>query len=697
MNPKYEALFTPWKVGNVEIKNRIVQCSMGGTSLFGWMEPSHLDKEAAYFLLNRAQDGVGLILPGMQCIKDAIGGRWLYQNEKMFKDLKVYMEEFHKTGAKLFVQLAAGMGRSMAITKPMILLLQHPVLGKIASPVADLDYITASASATPNRWYDEIKSRPMTVKEIQDQVEAFAKTSKKLMEAGVDGVEIHAVHEGYLLDQFTISNMNYRTDQYGGSFENRFRFPVEIVQAIKAACGSDFPVSLRYSVVSKTKDWGKGAMPYEEDFKEFGRDMEESEKAVKYLEDAGYDMFNCDNGTYDAWYWAHPPQYMPDNCNLSYVEHIKNYTSKPVVCAGRMDPVKAAEEIAAGKLDAVAIARQNLVDHEWIHKILEGREDEIKPCIRCHNGCFNMAKFAGTPNIQHLGDSLHLARCALNPTTMQHNKYKIVPAKSPKKVAIIGGGIGGMECALVLKQRGHIPTVFEKSGELGGLFLTASAMTFKENDKELIRWYRREIEKSGIEVHLNTEVNDLGTLRGFDDIIVATGSVPRTMPQIKGFEKTLTFTDILKDKKDVGDKVLFIGGGQSSCEAAYDLLLNYGKHPIIVEYANDLVAAQATCLANTSYLRDAMEYHKVPVYLHSTVTEITDKGCTVKNVQTGETFFVECDNVVNGIGFVPTPVGGKTASRKVKGRETIHRVGDCVAIGNLRTVIWRAWDVCMKI
>ena len=697
MNPKYEALFTPWKVGNVEVKNRIVQCSMGGTSLFGWMEPSHLDKEAAYFLLNRAQDGVGLILPGMQCIKDAIGGRWLYQNEKMFKDLKKYMDEFHKAGAKLFIQLAAGMGRSMAITKPMILLLQHPVLGKLASPVADLDYITASASATPNRWYDEVKSRPMTIKEIHDQVEAFAKTSKLLKEAGVDGVEIHAVHEGYLLDQFTISNMNYRTDEYGGSFENRYRFPVEIVQAIKRECGSDFPVSLRYSVVSKTKDWGKGAMPYEEDFKEFGRDMEESEKAVKYLEDAGYDMFNCDNGTYDAWYWAHPPQYMPDNCNLSYVEHIKNFTSKPVVCAGRMDPVKAAEEIAAGRLDAVAIARQNLVDHEWIHKILEGREDEIKPCIRCHNGCFNMAKFAGTPNIQHLGDSLHLARCALNPTTMQHNKYKIVPTKSPKKVAVIGGGIGGMECALVLKQRGHIPVLFEKSGELGGLFLTASAMTFKENDKELIRWYRREIEKSGIEVHLNTEVNDLGTLRGYDDIIVATGSVPRTMPGIKGFEKALTFTQILKEKHELGDKVLFIGGGQSSCEAAYDLLLNYGKHPIIVEYANDLVAAQATCLANTSYLRDAMEYHKVPVYLHSTVTEITDKGCTVKNVQTGESFFVECDNVVNGIGFVPTPVGGRTASRKVKGKETIFRVGDCVAIGNLRTVIWRAWDVCMKI
>ena len=690
MNQKYNALFTPWKICNVEIPNRIVQCSMGGTSLFGWMEPSHLDKEAAYFLLNRAQDGVGLILPGMQCIKDPILGRWLYQNDKMFKDLEVYMKEFHKTGSKLFIQLAAGMGRSMAITKPMVMLLKNPLLGKLASPIADLDYITASASATPNRWYEEIKSRPMTIQEIHDQVDAFAKTAKKLMDAGVDGVEIHAVHEGYLLDQFTISNMNYRTDEYGGSFENRYRFPVEIVQAIKAACGNDFPVSLRYSVVSKTKDWGKGAMPYETDFKEFGRDMEESERAIKYLSDAGYDMFNCDNGTYDAWYWAHPPQYMPDNCNLEYVEHIKKFTDKPVVCAGRMDPVKAAEEIEAGRLDAVAIARQNLVDHDWIHKIKEGREDEIKPCIRCHNGCFNMAKYAGTPNVQHLGDSLHLARCALNPTTMQHNRYKIVPTKSPKKVAIIGGGIGGMECALVLKQRGHIPTIFEKSGELGGLFLTASAMTFKENDKELIRWYLNEIEKEGIDVRLNTEVNDLGTLHGFDEIIVASGSVPRTMPSIKGFDRTLTFTQILKDKVDVGDKVLFIGGGQSSCEAAYDLLLNYGKHPIIVEYAGDLVAAQATCLANTSYLRDAMEYHKVPVYLHSTVTEITDKGCTVKNVQTGETTFVECDSVVNGIGFVPTPVGGKDNKKA-------YRVGDCVAIGNLRTVIWRAWAVCMKI
>ena len=273
MNEKYNALFTPWKIGNVEMKNRIVQCSMGGTSLFGWMEPNHFDKEAAYFLLNRAQDGVGLILPGMQCIRDPLGipGRkWLYQNDQMFKQLKEYMVEFHKTGAKLFIQLAAGMGRSMAINGWMTMLAKNNFLNKIVSPIVDVQYICASASEVPNRWKEDVMSRPLTVKEIQDMVHAFGKTAKKLRAAGVDGVEIHAVHEGYLLDQFTMANWNHRTDQYGGSFENRFRFPVEIVQEIKRQAGADFPVSLRYSVVSKTKAWGKGAMPYGTDFEEFG-------------------------------------------------------------------------------------------------------------------------------------------------------------------------------------------------------------------------------------------------------------------------------------------------------------------------------------------------------------------------------------------------------------------------------------------
>ncbi len=687
MNEKYSPLFTPFKIGECEIKNRIVQCSMGGTSLFGWLEPCHFDKEAAYFLLNRAQNGVGLVLPGMQCVRDTMGRRWLDQNKKMFKELKPYMEEFHKTGAKLFIQLAAGFGRSMAITPWMAFLGKNPILNKIASPIVDVQYSCASASATPNRWDEEFPTRPLTVKEIQEMVYHFGKTAKMLRDAGVDGVEIHAVHEGYLLDQFTMENWNQRDDQYGGSFENRFRFPVEIVKEIKKQAGEDFPVSLRYSIKSYCKGWWQGAVPGEE-FEEWGRDYEESKKAIKYLGEQGYDFFNCDNGTYDSWYWAHPPQYMPDNCNLKDVEWAKQFTDKPVACAGRMLPETAAEEIKAGRLDAIAIARQNLVDPEWILKIQAGKEDEIKPCIRCHNGCFNFAKYKGTANIQGLEDSLHLGRCALTPSTMQHNRYKIVPTSKPKKVAIIGAGIGGVEAALVLKQRGHHPVVFEKADRIGGLFLTASAMSFKENDKELIAWYEREVKKQGIEIRFNTEINDLGVIaRQFDEIIVATGATPRKMA-IPGFEKCLTFTDILRDKKKVGDKVVFFGGGQSSCEAAYEMILQ-GKHPIIVEYAADLVPAQNVCLSNASFLRDMLAYKQVPTYLESTITNIGDKTITVKSKDGKTVTEIEYDDIVNGIGFVPQPVGGKG--------KNIHRVGDCVAIGNLRTAIWRAWDVCMAI
>ena len=300
MDAKYEALFTPWHVGNVEIRNRIVLCPMGGTSLFGWMEPNHFDREAANFFLRRA-DEAGLIIPGIAPLRDTLGGRWLHQNKAMFRELRPFMELIHKKGAKLFVQLTAGMGRSWAITDEIVPIHTNPVLRKLAKPVIDTDYQLASPSELPSRWSDKIKCRAMTVAEIREIIDAFARTAALCKAAGVDGVEVHAVHEGYLLDQFTLPYTNRRTDEYGGSFENRYRFAVEVVQAIKAECGADFPVSLRYSAVSKVKDFGVGAVPGE-DYTELGRGMAESERAARYLQDAGYDMLNADNGTYDSWY-----------------------------------------------------------------------------------------------------------------------------------------------------------------------------------------------------------------------------------------------------------------------------------------------------------------------------------------------------------------------------------------------------------
>ncbi len=682
MNKDYEPLFTPWKIGKVEIKNRFVMTSMGGTNLLGWMENNHFDKAGAEFILQVAQNNCGLVLPGCQPVYNPMFGQWLYKNERMYQDLKKWMPEFHKTGAKLFVQLTAGFGRSFTISKMMETLYTNRILRVLSKPVMDLDKITASASPSPNRWSDKVPSRQMSKAEIQEFIDAFAKSARKLRDAGVDGVEVHAVHEGYLLDQFTLKYVNKRSDEYGGSLENRYRFAAEIVKAIKKECGDDFPVSLRYSVISKTKGFRKGALP-NEDYVEVGRDMEESIEAVKYLQDAGYDMLNCDNGTYDAWYWAHPPIYMPENCNLADVVEIRRHCDIPVVAAGRLDPKTAAAAIREGKIDGAGFARQFLADNTWITKLMEAREEDIRPCILCHNGCFNMCHYEGVPNDQELSDSLHLARCAVNAETMQTNKHYIKKTDRPKEVIIIGGGIGGMEAARVLKLRGHNPIIFEAADRLGGNFIPASSESYKGKLRDLLKWYIKQMKDLNIDVRLNSRIEDLSQFAG-KDIIVATGSVPRRL-SIPGFEKTIEAIDYLNGEK-VGEKVAVVGGGLTGCEIAYELALQ-GKKVSIVEIKNDLIAQTGVCLANSSYLREWFDLNKVDVYLNTSLKEVKD-DCIICT-KDSEEIRIACDSVISSVGYIPSPL--------VKEGPKVRLVGDCKNIGNLRSVIWPAYEAAMKI
>ena len=254
-----------------------------------------------------------------------------------------------------------------------------------------------------------------------------------------------------------------------------------------------------------------------------------------------------------------------------------------------------------------------------------------------------------------------------------------------KKVAVIGGGVGGMESALVLAQRGHQVTLYEKSDRLGGVFVQAAAPSYKEKDRALIQWYCREIHKQpNIAVQLNTPVESLDALQA-DAVIVATGATPKK-PPIPGLEHALEATDFLAGAP-VGDRVVILGGGLTGCEIAYELLLQ-GKHPTIVEMKNDLIAAKGVCLANSSYLREALALYQAPVHLNTTIQEIRPDGVTAKD-QTGKTFDIPCDSVIVSVGYDPKP--RFPASRKV------HLVGDAKSVGNLRTVIWRAWDVCMKL
>ena len=687
MDAKYEALFTPWKVGNVEIKNRIVLCPMGGTSLFGWFELTgcKFDKEAANFFLERAKNNVGLIIPGIAPLRDTFWGKWLWQNPKMFEDLKVFMDEIHKTGAKLFVQLTAGMGRSWAITELVGPLHKNKLTRALVKPILDTSHELACPSPQPARWAPDIECPEMTKEQIHEIIEAFAKTAKLCKDAGVDGVEVHAVHEGYLLDQFAIEFFNKRTDEYGGSFENRYRFAAEVVKAIKESCGSDFPVSLRYSVESKLKGFQKGLVPGDT-APEMGRAMAESERAAKYLQDAGYDMLNADNGTYDSWYWAHPPMYMPQNCNLDDVAHIKKFVDIPVVCAGRMEPEAGAEAIGEGRIDAMGVARQFLVDPQWITKLIEDRLEDIKPCICCHSGCFNFSSSKGHYNTQDLKDTMGLARCALNAETMQTKKHYIKPARKAKDIIVVGGGIGGMEAAIVCAKRGHKVTLYEKENQLGGVFIAAAAPSFKEKDRDLIVWYRREIAKyPNIEVKLNAEVKSILECKA-DEVIIATGSKPNRIP-VPGIDLTVQAVDFLLGKKEVGENVTIIGGGLTGCEIAYELYLQ-GKKPTIVEMQNDLITTPGICLANTSFLRDFFEANKVPVHLETKLCKVEKDGVIVAD-KNGTEFKIEADSVILSAGYRPAPLAEKA--------KNVHIIGDASKVGNLRTVIWQAWDVCMKL
>jgi 2-enoate reductase len=275
-----------------------------------------------------------------------------------------------------------------------------------------------------------------------------------------------------------------------------------------------------------------------------------------------------------------------------------------------------------------------------------------------------------------------MARCAINPQTMQHNKFKIVKAKKAKKVAIVGAGIGGMEAARVLALRGHVPVIFEKSDKLGGVFNAASAPYFKEKDKELLAWYAKELKDLNIEVRFNSEITSKDQLKDFDDVIVASGA-EANRPRIPGLEKSIEACEYLYGK-EVGQKVIIIGGGLSGCEIAYDLFKK-GKTPIIVEMKNDLIAVKGVCLANSSFLRDFFELNKVEVHLETALVKVTDTGVVVRG-KDGKEFEIAGDTVITSMGYHPKPA-----------LEGAKLIGDCKKVGNLRTVVWGAWKVAMKI
>ncbi len=660
----FKRLFEPTRIGKVTVKNRIAMAPMGVVGL------SNPDGTATQRLVDyyaeRAKGGVGLIITGVTKVENEIE-KFLMTTQpitslnplRFIQRAAELTEAVHAYGAKIFCQLTAGFGR---VAIPEII---------ATKPVAP--------SAIPNYWNPTVTCRELTTEEVEKLVKAFGESSEIVAASGFDGVEIHAMHEGYLLDQFTIAMWNRRTDKYGGDLKDRLTFPIEVLHAIKDRVGKDFPVSLRFSVKSYVKDWRKGGLPGEV-FEEAARDVEESLEAAKMLEKAGYDAFNADAGSYDAWYWAHPPTYMDHGCYLTFSDKLKKVVNVPVLVAGKMDiPELAEKALEEGKADIIALGRALLADPYWPIKVLEGRIEDIRPCIGCHEGCYGR---------------LHEAKpvsCAVNPAAGRERLYELKPATKPKKILIAGGGVAGMEAARVAALRGYKVTLYERSEKLGGHLIEASIPEFKKDYERLLNWYKIQLKKASVKIILNTEVTpELVEREKPDVVIIATGSKP-IQPKIKGIEKikVTTCIDLLLGKKKAGESVVVVGGGLVGCETALWLAKQKRKVTVIEKMPDLMMAGLPVAGPNRLMLLNLLTQNNVEIMTNTSIQEITDEGVIVIDNQF-RSKEIKCDTVALALGLNPEDQLYQALTGKVK---QIYAIGDCKEPRRILEAIWEAYTV----
>ena len=645
----------------MEIRNRFAMAPMA----MGQLDDHWAYKqESIDHFTERARGGTGLIITGANFIENRIEKHRkasfpcpLEDPQSYMTQLKKMSDNIHAYNSKLFVQLTAGLGRS-------------------AIPAMILDNTFVAPSATTNRWDPSIQHRALTTEEIYELIKDFATCAMLAKMGGADGIEVHAVHEGYLLDNFTMEYFNQREDEFGGDLMGRLRFPLAILQAVKQACGKDFPVILRFSLKSFIRAERHGILPGES-YPELGRDIEEGLQFAKILTEAGYDALNVDAGSYDAWYWAHPPFFQDRGLYLPFAEKVKKVVKVPVLTAGRMGyPQLAAEALQEGKCDMVVLGRPLLADPEFVNKMRQGNIQDIRPCLSCHDGCFNRAH------------SMRLMSCAVNPQCNREKEAAFCKAEHTKSCLVIGGGPAGMEAARVLALRGHTVTLVEKEKQLGGMYRWASVPEFEDDGKLLISWYEHQMERLKVQVELNSDVQAQDPrIEAADVVICATGS-HAFLPPIKGIEYGVTAVDVLKGAVTAKKEATIIGGGLVGCELAI-WLSRHGKSVRIIEMADTLMSTGAPADMNKKMILELLEHHQVEIRLQTKLQEIREHEIVVETQGAIQELASDC--TILALGYRSNRSLYDQILLKAK---DIYNIGDSSHPKDIMEGIWDAYELC---
>lgn len=615
----FDRLFAPGRIGTLQLRNRIIMPPL----VTGYCtEEGFVTERLKAFHRERAKSGAGLNMVEATCV-DFPRGRFFYSQmcidgERYLPGLKGLADVIHTEGAKTAIQIHhAGRATKIGIAR--------------GQPVAP--------SPLSRQGFDT--PRELTVPEIKEIVNLFAQGAAIAREAGFDGIELHACHD-HLPAQFLSPFSNKRNDEYGGTLENRTRFLLEVIRAIRKAVGRNYPFWCRLNAETKVNGGMTATEPIE---------------VAKMVMEAGVDAIHL--STYPT---STRPPFIPAGFLLPFAAELKKVVEVPVIVPGRISPQLGEEALKKGQADFIAFGRALITDPEYLKKVAEGRWDEIVPCIGCMI-CMDAPLFYPEGP----------ATCSVNARMGYEQEYPMKPTSKPKKVMIIGGGAAGMEAARVAALRGHQVEIYERGESLGGQMNAASVAAYKEVIKEFRDYLEGQVRKLGVKVHLNREITarDVEGAKA-DAVIIAMGAAP-AVPAISGVDKSRVMfaEDVLLGKAKVGQTVIVVGGGQVGCETA-QYLADQGRNVMLVELMEELAVR-----ASPSYRRpllDVVAEKGIAVYAAVKSEELVDGGMVITNRRGGKET-LKADTIVLASGSKPNSTLIEELKEKVK---EVYVAGDCV-------------------